>query len=174
MGHGGEIHHPLRTHFKQVFSSVGSPDRPSHPEVRLQTRSSAGTFTDLLATGHSSPISLAWRSSGNRRQGAREHLACRPSSRGSPGCHRRSSLLRALRHQLAPSLARLNERYWQGCVRTHKMRVGTPPFSMGQQVWSGLRRRPGSTSQRGSCMSDGQIHRFNESRLQPPREAQSL
>src|SRR5438128_1023673 len=34
MGHGGEIHHPLRPPFKLVFPSVGSPDRPSHPEAR--------------------------------------------------------------------------------------------------------------------------------------------
>jgi len=33
---------PLRTYFKQVFSSLGSPDRPSHPEVRLYPSSFAG------------------------------------------------------------------------------------------------------------------------------------
>jgi hypothetical protein len=41
---------PLRTHFTPFFSSVGSLDRLSHPEVRLHPSASAGTFPDLLAT----------------------------------------------------------------------------------------------------------------------------
>jgi len=51
MGHGGEINQPpLRTHFKPVFSSVGSSDRPSHHEVRLHPSASAGTFTNSFLT----------------------------------------------------------------------------------------------------------------------------
>jgi hypothetical protein len=54
------------------------------------------------------------------------------------------------------------------------MVVGTPPFQMGQQLGGLLRSGPGATSQRGYSMADGQIHPLNKSRVQPPREAQSL
>ena len=54
---------------------MGSPDRPSHPGVRPLPTSSDGIITNLLATGHSSPIRLACRSSGNGRQRARGDLA---------------------------------------------------------------------------------------------------
>jgi hypothetical protein len=59
------------------------------------------------------PIWLVSLSSGNLWQGAREHLACRPSSNGPPCGHRRRTLSVALRQTLAPSLVRLYERYSQ-------------------------------------------------------------
>jgi hypothetical protein len=48
------------------------------------------------------------------------------------------------------------------------MIVRTPPLEMSEQVWGLLRRRPGATSQRGYCMSDGQIHPLDKSGVQPP------
>jgi hypothetical protein len=54
------------------------------------------------------------------------------------------------------------------------MVVGPPPFQMGEQGRRLLCCRPGATSQRRSSMSHCQIHSFNERRVQPPREAQSL
>jgi hypothetical protein len=95
------------------------------------------------------PIWLRCLSSGKRRQGAREHLARRPSSMGSASCHGWSALPVALRHHLATSFARLQECYPQRGVRTHKMIVRAPPLQMGQQMWSLLRSGPGSTGQRG-------------------------
>jgi hypothetical protein len=52
--------------------------------------------------------------------------------------------------------------------------VASPPLHMGLQVWRLLSCRPGATRQRGYSMPDGQIYPFNERRVQPPREAQSL
>ena len=54
------------------------------------------------------------------------------------------------------------------------MIVRSPPLQMAQQLWRLLGRGPGTTSQRGYCMSDGQIHPFNERCVQPSREASSL
>ncbi len=56
---------------------------------------------------------------------------------------------------------------------THKMIVSSPPFQVGQQLWGLLGRGPGATCQRCYPMSDGQIHPFNTSGVQPSREAQS-
>jgi hypothetical protein len=54
------------------------------------------------------------------------------------------------------------------------MIVGPPPFQMGQQLWGLLSRRARAACERLHAMSDRQIHPFNERRVQPPREAQSL
>jgi hypothetical protein len=54
------------------------------------------------------------------------------------------------------------------------MVVRAPPFQMSQQLWRRLSLRPGTTSQRGSCVSDGQWSPFNERRVHPSREASSL
>ncbi len=71
-------------------------------------------------------------STGNRRQGASEHLAGRPSSRGSADCHRRSPVSIALGHQLAPSFSRLRQCHSQCCMRAYEMVVGAPPLQMDQ------------------------------------------
>ncbi len=57
---------------------------------------------------------------------------------------------------------------------THKMRVGSPPFQVGQQLWGGLRRGPGSTRRRRSSMTDSQIDLLDKSGVQPSREALPL
>src|SRR5947209_6542273 len=49
--------------------------------------------------------------------------------------------------------------------------VCPPPLQMGQEVWSGLRRGPGATSQRGYSVSNGQIDPLNIGSVQPSREA---
>jgi len=54
------------------------------------------------------------------------------------------------------------------------MIVRAPPLQMGEQVWGLLRRGPGTTSQRGYSMADGQIHPFDKGGVEPSREAQSL
>jgi hypothetical protein len=54
------------------------------------------------------------------------------------------------------------------------MRVGAPPFQMSQQLWSLLGRGPRAACESCHAMADSQIQPFNESRVQPPREAQSL
>jgi hypothetical protein len=51
---------------------------------------------------------------------------------------------------------------------------GSPPLQIGQQLWGLLSRRPAAARERGYPMADGQIHPLNQSRVQPPREAQSL
>jgi hypothetical protein len=53
------------------------------------------------------------------------------------------------------------------------MVVRSPPLEMGQQLWSLLGSGPGTASERGYSMSDGQIHPLNESRIQSSRETQS-
>ena len=116
----------------------------------------------------------ACRSSGNWRQGAQEHLACCPSSRGSPSCYGWSSLPVALRQTVATSLSWLHEGYPQRGMGTHKMVVRAPPLEVGQQLWGLLGRGPRTTSQRGYPMADRQIHPFNKSGIQPPRKAHSL
>jgi hypothetical protein len=131
----------LQTHFGPVFCYLDSPDRSPLPEARLHSSFAAATFIHLPTTSESTRIWLVSLSSGNWRQGAREHLACRPSSMCSAGCHRRSSLPVALRHQLAPSFSRLHERYPQRFVRTHKMIVGAPPFYVSQELISQPSRR---------------------------------
>ena len=110
-------------------------------------------------------------SGGNWRQGAREHLARRPSSMCCPSCHGRGSLPVALRHQFAPPPWRLRECHSQCVVRTHKVVIGSPPFQVCKQMWGLLSRRPGAACERCHAMSDSQIHPLNESRVQPPREA---
>jgi hypothetical protein len=57
---------------------------------------------------------------------------------------------------------------------THKVKVSPPPFQVGQKLWSRLRRGPGATSQRCYPLTDGQIHSFNKSGIQPSRETQFL
>ena len=54
------------------------------------------------------------------------------------------------------------------------MVVRSPPFQVGQQVCGLLSSGPGTASQRCHAMAHGQIHPFNERRVQPPRETQSL
>ena len=54
------------------------------------------------------------------------------------------------------------------------MVVGSPPFQMGQQLWSLLGRGPGAACQSRHAMADRQIHPLNESCVQPSREAHSL
>ncbi len=51
------------------------------------------------------------------------------------------------------------------------MVVRSPPFQVGEQLWGLLSRGPSSTRQCCHSMSDRQIHPFNESRVQPTREA---
>jgi hypothetical protein len=80
----------------------------------------------------------------------------------------------ALRQTLAPSFSRLQERYPQRFVWSHKMVIRTPPFQMGQQLLGLLSCRPGAACERCHTMSNSQIHPFNERGVQPPREAQSL
>src|SRR2546429_9216632 len=75
---------------------------------------------------------------------------------GSASCHRRSPLTVALRQSFAPSFSRLHEPHAQRLVRTHKMIGGSPPFQVSYQVWRLLRCGPGTASQRGYSMSDGQ------------------
>jgi hypothetical protein len=49
--------------------------------------------------------------------------------------------------------------------------VRSPPLQMGQQMGRLLRCGPGSASQSGQAMADGQIHPLDKSRVQPSREA---
>ena len=93
---------------------------------------------------------------------------------GAAGCHRRGPLEVSLRCQVATSLSWLHELHPKRCVRTHNMIVRSPPLQMAQQLWRLLGRGPGTTSQRGYCMSDGQWSPFNERCVQPSREASSL
>ena len=150
------------------FSPWGSPDRPPFPEVRPHPTSSAGTLPTPCTTWHFSRIRLAWRSSGNRWQGTREHLACRPSSVRSSRRHGWRPLPIALREQSAPSLSWLHERYPQRFMRTDKMIIGSPPLQMGEQGWGLLCRRPGAACKRCHPMTDRQIHPLDERRVQPP------
>ena len=158
---------PLRTHFKPFFASGQSRQTiSSGSEVQL------GFFRLSIAQPlHDMILQLPlvfWLSSENRRQGAGEHLASRPSSDGFPGCHRWSALPIALRQTPATSFARLQERYPQRLVGAHKMILRTPPLEMSQQVWRLLSRRPGATSQRGYSMADGQWSPLDKSGVQPP------
>ncbi len=113
-------------------------------------------------------------SSAHLWQGAREHLACRPSSVRFSCCHRRRPLPVALCHQLAPSLARLYEPHPQRGMGAYKMIVGAPPLQMSQELWSLLGSGPGPSRERCHPVSDGQIHPLDERRVQPSRETQSL
>jgi hypothetical protein len=105
-------------------------------------------------------------SSGNLWQWAREHLTSRPSSVGSSRCHGWGPLPILLRQTVAPSCSRLHEPHPQRGMGAYKMIIRSPPFQVSYQVWRLLRRRPGTASQRGYSMSDGQIHPLN------PRVAQ--
>jgi len=89
---------------------------------------------------------------------------------GSAGCHRRSTLSVALRQTFATLLSWLQERYSECFVGTHKMIVGAPPLQMGEQVRGLLSRGPGSASQRGYPLADGQIHALNKGGVQPTRK----
>jgi hypothetical protein len=113
------------------------------------------------------PHLLRWLSSGNRWQGVREHLARRPSSVGSAGCHRWCPLPIALRQTLAITFSRLHKRHPQRGMGTYKMVVGAPPLEMGQQVWRLLCCGPGPAGQSCHPMADGQIHPFDESGVLP-------
>jgi hypothetical protein len=153
------------------FFAISQSGQATSARSETHPTSSADPFTHHSTPRHCTRTWLSWLSSKNRRQGAREHLACRPSSMGSPRCHRRRPLSVALRQSFAPSFSRLHERNPQRYVRTHKMIVGAPPLQMGEQVWSLLSRRPGATSQRGYSVSDRQIHPLNTGSVQPSREA---
>ncbi len=117
------------------------------------------------------PIWLVSLSSGKRRQRASEHLTNCPSSGGSAGCHRRSPLTVALRHQLASALLCLHERHSQCSVRTDKMIVGSPLLQMGEQGWRLLCGGPGAAGKGCYPMADGQIYPLDESGVQSSREA---
>ena len=54
------------------------------------------------------------------------------------------------------------------------MIVGSPPFQVSQELWGLLGCSPRATCQRCHAMADGQVHPFNKSGVQPPREAHSL
>ena len=77
--------------------------------------------------------------------GITEHFPGCPSSGGSAGRHRRSSLPIAVHPQLATS--RLHERHSERYMGTHKMIVGPPPFYVNQQVGSLLCCGPGAFCQ---------------------------
>jgi len=81
IGDGGEFEQALQIPWGLVFSSLGSPDRPSQPGVRPHLTSSDGTFTILPTTCSCNRIWLEWLSSGNSRQWARKDLARRPAAR---------------------------------------------------------------------------------------------
>src|SRR2546430_9761770 len=89
---------------------------------------------------------------------------------GSASCHRRSPLTVALRQSFAPSFSRLHEPHAQRLVRTHNMIGGSPPFQVSYQVWRLLRCGPGTASQRGSSMSDGQWSPLNRGGGQPTKK----
>jgi len=140
---------PPSTFFRLFFlSSLGSPDRPPHPGVRLHASASASTFTHLPTRRHCNPIWLQCLSSGNGQQWARQDLARRPFSIGSPGCHGWRPMPVALRLSVAPAYSGLYSRHAQGAVRAHKVIISTPPFQMSKQVWSLLGSRP-SMSRKG-------------------------
>jgi hypothetical protein len=80
----------------------------------------------------------------------------------------------ALGHQLAPSFSRLRQCHSQCCMRAYEMVVGVPPLQMRQEVWRLLCGGPGTASERGYAMANGQIHALDESRVQPSRETQTL
>src|SRR5262245_49809990 len=77
---------------------------PGHFFIMVQSRQATFSWKQALFVDFCShvdrpfqgmilyPHLASWLSSRNLRQGAREQLACRPSSMGSAGCHRRSSL----------------------------------------------------------------------------------
>jgi hypothetical protein len=52
------------------------------------------------------------------------------------------------------------------------MRVGPPPFEMEQELWRELGRRPTAADQSGNTLSQGQVHAFNQGRLEPPAQPQ--
>jgi hypothetical protein len=52
--------------------------------------------------------------------------------------------------------------------------LGTPPLEMGEQMRRLLSRSPGAACQSCHAMTNGQIHPFDESGVQPSREAESL
>jgi hypothetical protein len=91
------------------FSSLGSPERPSHSGVRLHSSDSAGPFTTLPMTGSYNRIWLRLLSSGNRYQRVREYLTRRPLSMGSADCHGWGLLPITLRQTVAFSFSRLHE-----------------------------------------------------------------
>jgi hypothetical protein len=105
---GGEFHQPLQTHLGPVFRQWAVQAGLLCPGLRPLATSSAGTWTNLPVIWHCNHLSLRWLSSGNQRQWAREHLARRPSSGGSAGCHGGSSVPRALCQTFAPR--------WRGCT----------------------------------------------------------
>src|SRR6266516_4695617 len=117
------------------------------------------------------PIKLAWRSSGNGRQRAREDLARRPSSMGPVSCHGWGPLPIALRQTVAPSFSRLHEPHPQRGMGADKMIIRAPPLQMGEQVWGLLRSGPGPSRERCHAVTDRQIQPLNESRVESAREA---
>jgi len=54
------------------------------------------------------------------------------------------------------------------------MVIGAPPLQLSQQGWGLLRRCPGAACERCHPVTDGQIHPFDKSGIQPSREAQPL
>src|SRR5258708_37451784 len=92
-----------------------------------------------------------------RWQGRTEHFPRCPSSVGTSRCHCGGTLEVSLRQELATSFSWLHECHSERCMGTHKVIVSPPPFQMGQELWSRLRRGPGAACQRGHPMTDGQI-----------------
>ncbi|OLB54702.1 MAG: hypothetical protein AUI01_09170 [Ktedonobacter sp. 13_2_20CM_2_56_8] len=91
---------------------------------------------------------------------------------GSAGGQSFRPLTVALRQTVASSFTRLHEPHSQCFVRTDKMVIRPPPLQVSQQVGSPLRRGPGATSQRCYPLTDGQMHSFNTSGIQPSRKTQ--
>ena len=134
--------------------------------------SSADSFTHHSTPRYCTRTWLSWLSSGDRWQGAREHLASHPSSGGSSRCQGWRTLPVPLRQTVVPSCSRLHECHAQRCRGAHKVILRSPPFQLGQKLWGLLCRCPGAASQRGYPMSDRQIHPFDKSGAQPPGKAQ--
>lgn len=93
---------------------------------------------------------------------------------GSADCHGWGTLSVALGKQSAPSFSRLQKRYPQRCMRTHKMVVRAPPLEVSQQLWSMLGRGPGTSCERCHSMTDGQWSPLNESGVESSRETHPL
>src|SRR5437764_7324794 len=107
---------PLQTHFGPVFGAEEVQTRLPFSDwggLRALLRVSSP-----IASQHdTAPVWLRGHSSGKRRQGARKHLARRPSSGSSADCHGCCPLPVALCQQLATSLVWLHERSSQRVVR---------------------------------------------------------
>ena len=96
-------------------------------------------------------------------QGITEHFPHCPPSVGSPRCYRLQSAAGSVVLPACHRVLVAARGLPAACIGTHTMRVGSPPFQLGQQLWSGPRRGPCSACQRCHPMTDSQIHSFNTS-----------